>query len=173
MNRTAISLLLFLSTTAFAQDVHFDYDRTANFSSYRSYQWADAKPLPPGDQLLDQDIKRAIDEQLVGKGMRRVETGSDLQIRYTGAVSKEKEFNAIGLGPRGLGGWGDMGRVTTSTIEVGMLVVEIFDPAAGRLVWRGSASKTLDIKRDPGKNYHNLEKAMAKLFKNYPPRRGN
>jgi len=34
---------------------------------------------------------------------------------------------------------------------------------------RGDASKTLDIKEDPNKNYKNLQKAMEKLFKNYPP----
>ena len=57
---------------------------------------------------------------------------------------------------------------TTSTIENGTLTVGLFDPAKKQLVWRGS-SKTLDIKKDPNKNYSNLEKAMAKLFKNYPP----
>ena len=31
-----------------------------------------------GDQLLDQDIKRAVEEQLAGKGLGRVESGGDL-----------------------------------------------------------------------------------------------
>ena len=44
-------------------------------------------------------------------------------------------------------------------------MIGLFDPASKQLVWRGSASKTLDIKKDPDKNYRNLEKAMAKLFK--------
>ena len=44
----------------------------------------------------------------------------------------------------------------------------MFDPASKQLVWRGSASKTLDIKKDPDKNYRNLEKAIARLFRNYP-----
>ena len=49
------------------------------------------------------------------------------------------------------------------------LVVVLFQAATKQLVWCGSASKTLDINEDPDKNYRNLEKAMAKLFKNYPP----
>jgi hypothetical protein len=36
-------------------------------------------------------------------------------------------------------------------------------------VWRGSASKTLDPKAKPEKRQKNLGKAMAKMFKNYPP----
>ena len=63
-------------------------------------------------------------------------------------------------------------RATSSSIDVGKLVIGLFDPATKQLVWRGSASKTLDIKKDPDKNYRDLEKAMAKLFRNYPPRAG-
>lgn len=68
-------------------------------------------------------------------------------------------------------GWGNT-RVTTSTIDVGKLVVGLFDPATKQLVWRGSASKTLNINKDPDKNYRTLQKAMAKLFANYPPGAG-
>ena len=60
-------------------------------------------------------------------------------------------------------------RVTSSTIDVGKLVIGLFDPGTKQLVWRGSASKTLAIKKDADKNYRNLEKTMAKLFRNYPP----
>ena len=51
-------------------------------------------------------------------------------------------------------------------------MIGLFDPAAKQLVWRGSASKTLNIKKDPNQNYRNLEKALAKLFKNFPPGAG-
>lgn len=37
------------------------------------------------------------------------------------------------------------------------------------MIWRGDASKTIDLKKDPDKNYKNLQKAMAKILKNYPP----
>ena len=95
---------------------------------------------------------------------------------YTSVIrhlSHEKQFDSLGgwSGPGWWGGpsgnWGNT-RVTSSTIEVGKLVIGMFDPASKQLVWRGSASKTLDIKKDPDKNYRNLEKAIAKLFRNYP-----
>ena len=53
----------------------------------------------------------------------------------------------------------------TSTIPVGTLLVNLYDPAKKQLIWRGDATKTLDLKTDPDKNYRNLQKAMAKLFK--------
>ncbi len=164
MSHVSLTAALILCGAAWAQQVHFDYDRSANFGAYKTWQWVDRRPVASGDQLLDQDIKRAVDEQLAGKGLRRVETGGDLQVSYQGAISQEKEFDSIGFGP---GGWNDR-RVTSSTIETGTLVVEIFDQAAGHLVWRGAASETLDIKKDPDKNYRNLQKAMARLFRTWP-----
>jgi len=41
-----------------------------------------------------------------------------------------------------------------------------------QLTWRGDASKTVNLKKDPNKNYGNLQKAMVKLFKNHPPHPG-
>jgi hypothetical protein len=52
------------------------------------------------------------------------------------------------------------------------LTIGLFDPASKQLVWRGAASKTLNLSKDPDKNYRDLEKAMAKLFRNYPPAPG-
>lgn len=176
MKHFSLVALVCLGAAAFAQQVHFDYDRSADFSAYKTYQWVDYQEVHVGDQILDQDIKRAVDAQLAGKGLRRVESGGDLLVGYQGAISQEKQFNSLG----GWGGpgwwrgpWGGNGtQVTTSTIEVGKLVIGFFDPASKRLVWRGSASKTLDIKKNPEKNYRNLEKALAKLFRNYPPNVG-
>ena len=169
MKQIHLTAVLCLGVAAFAQEVRFDYDRSANFSAYKTYEWVDYKPVQIGDQLMDRDIKRAVDAQLAGKGLRRVDTGGDLYVGYQASVSHEKEFNGLGWGgPPWFGNWGNT-RVTTSTIEIGTLAIGLFDPATRQLVWRGLASKTLDMSKDPDKNYRTLEKAMAKLFKNYPP----
>ena len=175
MKHISLTALILFGGAAVAQDVQFDYNRSANFNTYRTYQWMDHKRIEVGNQILDQDIKRAVDEQLAGKRLRRVENGGDLYVGYQAAISQEKQFDGLGWGGLGWwGGWGDggNGRVITSTIDIGKLMIGLFDPAAKQLVWRGSAAKTLDIQKDPDKNYRNLEKAMAKLFKNYPPGAG-
>jgi hypothetical protein len=171
MKHITLTILACLGAVAFAQQVHFDYDRSANFTTYKTYQWMDQKTLDPGDQLLDRDIKRAVNQQLVGKSLRQVDNGGDLQVTYQGMISQEKQFDGFGWGGRGWGMPGS-GTVTTSTIEVGTLVIELFDSGTRQLVWRGVASKTLDISKDPDKNYKKLEKAMAELLKNYPPHGG-
>ncbi len=159
--------LLFIVIAAYGQDVHYNYDRATNFAAYKTYQWVDIQGGKVADQLMDQNIKRAVDEQLAQKGLTRVEKDADLFVGYQAAVSQEKSVTLWGTGPRWMGG--GMAQGETSTIAVGKLVVNIYDPARKQLIWRGDAAKTLDPSKDPDKNYRNLQKAMAKLFKNYPP----
>ena len=164
--------LLCLGVAALAQDVHYDYDRAANFGAYKTYEWVAPGANQAPNQLIDQDIKRAVDEQLAAKGLRRVEQGGDLKVAYQAAIDREAQINFSGF--RDWGGFpgfgGDVfGQASTSRIDIGTLSIELFDQAKSQLVWRGDAKKTLDVKKDPDKNYRNLQKAMAKLFKNYPP----
>jgi hypothetical protein len=63
-----------------------------------------------------------------------------------------------------------MGTATESTINIGTLVLDVYDPATKQLVWTGRASKTIDPSNNQEKNQKNLNKAMAKLLKNYPPK---
>ncbi len=169
MKLAVLPALFFFVTVVYAQDIHFNYDRGANFAAYKTYQWVEIQGGGVTDQLMDQNIKRAIDEQLALKGLTRVEKDADLLIAYQAAISQEKSVNlwGTGAGPRWWGGGTVQGE--TSTISIGKLVVDLYDPARKQLVWRGDATKTLDPKKDPDKNYKNLQKAMAKLFKNYPP----
>jgi Domain of unknown function (DUF4136) len=52
--------------------------------------------------------------------------------------------------------------------KIGTLVVEISDAKQHELLWRGSATDT--ISDNSNKNIKTLDKAVAKLFKDYPPK---
>jgi hypothetical protein len=75
------------------------------------------------------------------------------------------------------GGWGGYGgyggssttTTTSTTINTGTINLDIYDVAAKNQIWRGAASKTLGSGKDPQKIQKNLNKAMAKMLKNYPP----
>src|ERR1035438_9861431 len=108
--------------------------------------WADL-PGPGGavpDQLIDQSIKRAVDEQLAQKGLTRVEKDADLHVGYHAIVREEKGINLSAFGDSGPwgwgGGWGGVNSSTvtgqTSTIPVGTLLVDLYDPAKNN--WSGA-----------------------------------
>ena len=56
------------------------------------------------------------------------------------------------------------------TIDVGTLVIDMYDPASKQLVWTGRAGKTIDLnssREDPQKN---LDKAAKQLLTDFPPK---
>jgi hypothetical protein len=178
---TLLAAFLFMAACAHGQDVHYNYDRSANFASYKTYQWVDIPGGAVPDQLVHQAIMRAADEQLSQRGLTKVEANADLCIGYQVVINLEKSVSLWGTGGNwgpwgGWGGpWGGGGSIQgqTSTVPVGILVIDLYDVGRKQLVWRGDATKTITLKTDPDKNYKNLQKVMTKLFKNYPPKVSN
>ena len=153
-----------------AQDVRTNYMPGTDFSKFHTYKWVTIGEGGQPDQILDAQIKQAIDSQLAAKGLTKVDSDkADLLVGYQVGVTKEREWNGYG---RGFGfPWPDGGTATSSTINVGTLVLGVYDTAAKQLVWTGSATKTIDDSKDPQKIQKNLNKAMQKLLKDFPPGR--
>ncbi len=179
-----IALLLMTVGSALCQDVRYNYDKGTDFSKFKTYKWVLIKDAQMPNDIVDKQIKSTIDSQLLTKGLTAVDTdNADLFLAYQTAVGSEKQFTSFstGMGPGwGYGGgwygggWyggGGMSTTTgqTTTIYVGQLVLDMYNPAGKDLVWRGTVSKTLDPKAKPDKQQKNLNKAVAKLLKNYPP----
>jgi hypothetical protein len=121
------------------------------------------------DQIMDAEIKQSVDTQLAAKGLTKTDSDkSDLYIGYRTAIEQEMQWDA--WGSRAFDG--GMGSWTSSTINVGTLVLEMFDPSTKQLVWTGSATKTINWSSNQENNKKNLDKAMAKLLKDYPPNGG-
>jgi hypothetical protein len=148
-----------------------------DFSQYRTYRWVQTPGSDQVDQITDQQLHEAIDAELLTKGMRRVEDNSaDALVTYQTSIGSEKQVTTIdngyygpGWGWYGYGGGGGFSTSTTSTIVTGQLVLDIYDAKDKKMIWRGTASKTLDLKAKPEKRVKNIRKATTKLLKNYPP----
>jgi hypothetical protein len=174
MNRafgwTAFVLVaLFVTGTAGAQDVRYNFMPGTDFSKYHTYKWVAIEGGAHPNQIMDAQIKQSVDSQLASKGMTKSDSDkADLYVGYQIAVDQEKQWNGYGMG----GGvrWGGMASATSSTINVGTMVLDMYDPATKQLVWTGNATKTIDPGSNQEKNQKNLDKAMAKLLKNYPPK---
>jgi len=163
------SLLLLLSVLSFAQDVKYNYMQGTNFAAFKTYSWVTAPEQKIPNQILDAQIKQAIDEQMALRGLKKITEGMpDIYAIYQVAVDQQTQWYSYSTGG---GWWGGMGSSTTTsdTINVGTLVLDLYDTAAKHMVWTGQATKQLKPSNDPEKNLKNLKKAMAKLMKNYPP----
>jgi hypothetical protein len=164
---------LLLAALAFAQDVTYNFDRDTDFSKYKTYKWVSLKGADTIDELTDKQLKAALDAELGRKGLSATDAdGADLYIGYQAAVSQEKQYTSYDTGwgyGRRWGGGTTTTRGETSTIQIGTLVIDMYDAGKHELVWRGAASKALDQKANPEKRQKNLTKAIEKLLKKYPP----
>ena len=158
-----------------AQDVRYNFDRDADFSKYKTYKWVDNPNAEKLNELADRQFKAVVDAELAKKGLTKVDSDTaDLYISYQAALHQEKQYTSFnsgwGYGPgwRGYGG-SSMTTGQTSTIQIGGVDLDMYDVAKKQLVWEGTASKVIDPKAKPDKQQKNLEKAVAKLLKNYPP----
>ena len=172
----SLAILMTLAAVSFGQKVRYNFSPGTDFSKYKTYKWVRIENAQYPNQLIDEQITQAIDALLMQKGLTKTEADSDLVITYQAAVNQEKQWNAYSTGGSywGYGGWGGWGgmettTVTSSTINVGSLNLDMYDVATRKQVWRGEATKTLDPPKDPVKLQKNINKAMARLLKNYPP----
>jgi hypothetical protein len=162
-------VLFLIARVLSAQDVKSNSMPGTDFSKYRTYKWVAIEGASHPNQIADAEIKQAVDAQLATKGLTKTDSDkADLYVGYQTAVDQQKQWNGYGMG----GGirWGGMATATSSNIDVGTLVLDMYDPATKQLVWTGSATKTMDPSSNQEKNQKNLDKAMAKLLKNYPPK---
>jgi len=171
------AVLLTVSAGSFAQKVRYNYLPGTDFTRFKTYKWAKIENGNYPNQILDEQLMRSIDAQLTKKGLTKVDEGiPDLAVVYQVAVDHDKEWNAYGTGGSywgwgGWGGWGGMGGTTvySRTISIGTLNLDMYEVLTKKQVWRGEATKTLDRPKDPAKLQKNIDKAMAKLLKNFPP----
>jgi hypothetical protein len=164
----AAALVVITTTAASAQSVSFDYDKSANFSSFKTYTWVRGTEVP--DEFNHARVVAAVNEQLAAKKLTSVEHGAnaDLFVAYHAVFDQDVQVSGFA------DGWGPyrLGRNVSARAEKilkGTLVVDIVDSRTNTIVWRGIASDEVDTKADPRKRERNINRAAARLFKNYPP----
>src|ERR1700684_3626225 len=142
----SVGIALLFATATFAQQVKTDYDRSANFSHYKTYSW---EKVQTQDSLWVDRIKEAVNAALTAKGLTPVESGGDVAVVAIEMTQNQRTLNTFydGFG----GGWrwgGGFGNATTTVenYKVGTLVVDLFDAKTKTVIWRGSASDTLSGK---------------------------
>jgi hypothetical protein len=171
----AAAVGLALAGTASAQDVKTDWDKSVDFTKYKSFSAQIATTW--NNPFAEPRALEIIEKALVAKGWKKVDAASaDTLVMIHGATQVKKDLNTFysGYGGYGYRGYGGMGMSSSSTTvteyTVGTMVLDIFDAKTKQLLWRGIGSDELDDKAD--KNQKKIAKATEKMFKNFPPTPG-
>lgn len=162
--------------------IRTDYDRSADFSAYRTYAYV--QPLGTDragySTLTTQHFKGAIDAQLAARGYRRVESDPDLLVNVNANATEKVDVRAaptatIGVGyyhyRYGLYSGFPLYRNDVETVRyrVGTANVDVVDAKRKQLVWEGIAEGRLtkDVMRNPEPA---IRAAVAEMFKSFPAR---
>jgi hypothetical protein len=164
-----LALAMLACSLSPAQEVSTNSMPGTDFSKYHTYKWVPIEGAVQPNQIVDAQIKQSVDAQLGTKGLTMTDgEKADLLVGYQISVDQEKQWNAYSTG--GLRWGGGMASAQQSTISTGTLVLDMYDPVSKQLVWTGRVSKTIDASANQGKKQKNLDKAMQKLLKSYPPK---
>lgn len=164
------ALACLLCGVALAQKVRTSYTPGINFSKYHTYRWVEIKGQHP-DPTVDAQIKQSIDSQLAEKGLTKT-TGetADLAVDYQTAMTQTHEWQSYeDWTQTGLPGQ-NMTQHREVTIDIGTLVIDIYDTSAKQLVWTGHAHKTLDQTSTQKARQKNIDSAAKKLLRDFPPK---
>jgi hypothetical protein len=164
------TLTIVVANAAFAESVTTVYDKRANFAGYKTFMWI--KEPTATDARMRERVVRDVNAALAAGGLQLVTRGADLGIAAHAATEQERTLAAFYGGFDGSWRWDSpVGSAATArgTYEIGTLVIDIFDANTKEAVWRGTSSKMSS--GNPQKQAADLNKAVAKMFRNFPPTR--
>jgi len=150
-----------------------DWDGSYDFGRLASYAWSEQGLEGGVSEIMLRRMRLAVGEQLAAKGFVEAEPDrADFLLAYHAGVQNRQQYDTYGYGAGGWWGgyWG--GGMTTTTVRSyseGTLILDVVDRASNQLVWRGTASGTIDAMEGPEQRIATIEEAVRKMLKEFPP----
>lgn len=169
---TFIVLLSLFVTSCGTVQVSTDYDRSANFATYKTYA-IHQKGL---DKLKVNDLDKnrlvkAIDTQMATKGFTKVASGADLVVNILTSSKEQISVNndnwGYGWGGYYGGYYGGMNNV--SSYQSGTIIIDIIDDKNNILVWQGVGAD-FNLSNVSAKA-EKIPKAIQEILSNFPPQK--
>jgi hypothetical protein len=181
MNRM-LGLMLFIALIAVpatAQKVTVDYAHDFDFDSVETFQYVDTTESNVDNSMMGDRIAAMIRQKLVEGGLKEVDSNPDIYVTYHSTSEENVRFNTTNFGYGGAwGGWGGYGRygypygggissssTTATTYEVGTLLIDAYDAAEKKMIWRGTG--TVTVKSKPEKQIKQVENILTKIGKKW------
>lgn len=171
-------LSLLASCTSMGIKGQSDYDRTADFSSYKAFSWISKSPLvasgsaPILNPLFETYLKRSTMAELRRKGYQFVAdpSNADFVVAFTVGARDMLRIDSYPSYYRGRYRWGGVyyQNVSTTRYTEGQVAIDVFDVRKRTPVWHGWATKRIS-KSDIQNPKPVLEEVVAAILANYPP----
>ena len=177
------SVLLTMLLGCSAKGVKTEYQETSNLVGLKTYGWFKSDTLP-GDNVrvnnpkVIEAVRNAVDKNLQQKGYQKVENGkADFLVTWFGAIEKKVQAESIDHFYSGYG-YGPVMAVSTSPAkndgnsateyEEGTILIDILNPAANKVLWRGAGSRRILEEPKEGDAVLYIDLVVSKIFNKFP-----
>ena len=169
-----VLMIAFLSSCS-SVSVLSDYDKEANFKTYKTYAFY--KTGIDKAQISDLDKKRilkAIDTEMSSRGFTKSSTPDVLISIFTKEKTQVDVYNNYWGGGFGWGWspyyWGGMnGGNSVSTRTQGSLYIDLIDAQNKELVWQGRGVGNLGNIKNIKKKEERIREFVSEILQAYPP----
>jgi Domain of unknown function (DUF4136) len=165
------------SPLGFGQKVKVGFDKTADFSKYKSYS-VQHPAHDPAMPLLYGHVLGSIEQELSGKGLASVQKDGDLILMLVGGTDYGLESlpssdcnncKAPLLDPADWPGSTAPPGVGGKPVPKGVVELNFVDRTTNKAVWTGWVEQKLDAEKK-SKSFDMADKAIQKLLKDFPPK---
>jgi len=166
-----ITILALIMTSCAPIRVDYDYDKTANFDTYKTYQYYGS--MDTG--LSDLDTKRllnAIDAKMAALGFG-ISENPDFFIDIKTAEYQGVQGQTVGVGV------GGTGRHVGGGVSIGLpigqgcvnrqITIDFVDENKKQLFWQAISESSFNPRANPEKREERLNAIVEKVFSSYPP----
>jgi hypothetical protein len=165
-----IAIAIITLTSCDSVRVAADYDRSADFNTYKTFAFfKDGIDKAKISDLDKRRILRAIESELLAKGFSKSET-PDLLVNIFTKERQEVNVYNQGWGMYGWGwGWGPMGwnQTNVSNSTRGTLYIDLIDAKKKELVWQGIGQGYLSSRMD--RKEERIRQFVTSVLEKYPP----
>ena len=163
-----------LAPVAHAQKISAGYDKSVNFSNYKTYMFSATNGAR--NPFVNTIIMEALERELNLRGLTKVDANPDLRVMYLAASGFNLQVASVPFYTVVNPTYGQIGGSTLamSDITTGTLLIDLFDNKTDKVVFRGTAKDVLqrapspDAVADAKLVTKTINKGIAKIFKKYP-----
>lgn len=155
-----------------------------NFSEVKAtYGWLKntqaSSKIRANNQTIESLIHQSVDRYLQSKGYKRVDAdGADYLITWFGKIKEEVKEIAVSQFYSSYGYGSLAGRVkqestngkVVKTFTRGTLILDVLDPESKTVLWRGSATNTIQENMSDGDVEKFIDLSVKKILKTLPQR---
>ncbi len=153
--------------------VKSEYRKQVDFTEYKTYDWIEQpeKPFAYLTSMVNRKrivkaIRENVDNKLLLRGYRRVESNPDFQIVYHANVKGKIQTAPLGYDSRS-----EMyiqQNITVRDYQEGSLVLDFVEAKSNSLIWRGIAVGAVQNEQ---KVQEQIRQAISKLLQGFPPKK--